>query len=104
MLKQLLIYLLVSIFVVFFASYVHMILVYLDIFYTWSNVKLAVIFSQTPMGILTRKIFILTLIPIIISGIPAITYRLVAKKNMPYFFEITWIIWLMIVLAKILIV
>lgn len=103
MLKQSLIYLILSIFVVLFAHYMHVIVVYLDIIYTYVSLKLAPLFSNSEGGILLRSVIILTLLPIIITAIPALIYRLFKGGLMPYYFEATWMIWLLIVVSKIII-
>ena len=103
MLKQIIIYLLLSILVVLFAEQVQTLIVYIDYLYTFVNVWLAPVFSQSQLGVLIRKVVSLILIPIVIAGIPALIYRLVKGKNMPYFIQLTWLIWLIIVLSKVLI-
>ncbi|WP_133130354.1 hypothetical protein [Legionella yabuuchiae] len=103
MLKQGFIYLLLSIIIVVFAEYAQMIIVYLDMLYTFVNLKLAPVFSQSELGIMIRRVFSLVIIPILIAAIPALIYRLIKGKNMPYFIQITWLLWLVIVLSKILI-
>ncbi len=102
-LKQGFIYLLLSIIIVVFAEYAQMIIVYLDMLYTFVNLKLAPVFSQSELGIMIRRVFSLVIIPILIAAIPALIYRLIKGKNMPYFIQITWLLWLVIVLSKILI-
>ncbi len=103
LLKQSLTYLILSILVVIFASYVHLGIVYVDLFYTFINVKLAPVFSNSALGTTLRQILTLTIIPIFIAAIPALTYRTIKGKHMPYFMEVSWLIWLVIVLSKILI-
>lgn len=103
MLKQGLIYLLLSIVIVVFAEYAQMIIVYLDMLYTFVNLKLAPVFSQSELGVMIRRVFSLVVLPILIAAIPALIYRLIKGKNMPYFIQVTWLLWLVIVLSKILI-
>lgn len=103
MIKQTLIYLLISILIVLFAEYIHLLIVYIDLVYTYISIKLAPIFSNTSVGIITRNVLILVLIPVVIVGIPALIYRLIKGRQMPYFIEITWLIWLVLVLSKVLI-
>jgi hypothetical protein len=93
----------ISIVVVLFAKYTHLLIVYIDMLYTYVNVTLAPIFNNTDLGIMIRRVLTLVLLPVMISGIPALIYRLIKRQNMPYYIEITWIIWLIIVLSKILI-
>lgn len=103
MLKQSIIYLLLSILVVVFAQYVHLLIVYIDMVYTFINVQLAPIFSNSSVGIMIRKVISLVFLPIIIAAIPALIYRAIKGKHMPYFLELTWFLWLVIVLSKVLI-
>ncbi|HAT4684341.1 TPA: hypothetical protein I9526_000322 [Legionella pneumophila] len=103
MLRHSLIYLLLSILIVVFAKYAHLIVVYIDMFFTYVNLKLTPIFSQTGWGLIIRKILVLMLLPIIIAGIPALIYRALKRKDMPHFIAIVWIIWTIIVLSDILI-
>lgn len=103
MLRQSLIYLLLSIVVVVFARFAHMLIVYIDMLYAFINIKLTPIFSQSGLGLVFRKVILLVAIPVIIAAIPALSYRLVKGKEMPYFIELTWCLWLVIVLSNVLI-
>ena len=103
MLKQSIIYLVLSILVVLFAQYVHLLIVYIVMFYTFINVKLSPIFSNSGLGIMIRKVISLALLPVLIAAIPALLYRAVKGHQMHYFIEITWFLWLIIVLSKVII-
>ncbi|KTD32316.1 hypothetical protein Lmor_2254 [Legionella moravica] len=103
MLRQSLIYLLLSVLVVVFARYAHLLIVYIDLFFTYINLKLTPIFSQTGWGLIIRKVLVLMLMPIIITGIPALLYRAIKGREMPHFIAIVWVIWTIIVLSVILI-
>jgi hypothetical protein len=103
MLRQSIVYLVLSVLIVVFAAYVHLLIVYIDMLYVFINVKLAPIFSHSATGILIRQILVLTLLPLLVVGIPALIYRSFKKQQMPYFFEILWLLWLILVLSKILI-
>lgn len=103
MLKQSIIYLLLSALIVFFSNYIHLGVVYIDMFYTWIVLILTPVFSHGAFGVLIRNVFSLVLLPVIVVGIPALIYRAIKGKHMPWFIEITWIVWLIIVLSKILI-
>jgi hypothetical protein len=102
-LRQTLIYLLLSIAVVLFSQYVHLMIVYIDMFYTYINIQLAPIFSSSHSGIMIRKVLSLVLLPIVIAAVPALIYRAIKGKNMAYFLQVTWFLWLVIVLSKVLI-
>lgn len=103
MLKFALIYLVLSIIVVFFAKYVFMLLVYIDFIYSYLNASLVPIFSNTAVGALIRTTLLLIVIPLVVVGIPAGIYRLIKGQNMTYFMQITWLVWLILVLSKILV-
>ena len=103
MIKQSLIYLLLSLLIVIFAKYAHLLLVYIDIVYSYVNVKLTPLFSTSEAGILLRGIITLTTLPICITAIPALAYYAFKHTRLPYYFEATWIIWLIIVISKIII-
>ena len=104
MLKQSLIYLALSLVVVAFANYTHLLVVYLDILYTHANLALAPLFSNSHAGIILRGVIVLTLLPICITAVPALLYRALKGHTMPYYFEVTWMIWLVLVISKIIIV
>ncbi|WP_238400491.1 hypothetical protein [Legionella bononiensis] len=103
MLRQSLIYLLLSVLIVIFSRYAHLLIVYIDLFFTYINLKLTPIFSQTGWGLIIRKVLVLMLMPIIITGIPALLYRVIKGREMPHFIAIVWVIWTIIVLSVILI-
>ncbi|QRN04420.1 hypothetical protein GH742_11320 [Legionella sp. MW5194] len=103
MLRQSLIYLALSILVIVFAKYAHLLIVYIDMFYAYVNLKLAAVFSHTGIGLLIRKVILLTLIPILLASVPALIYRPIRGKPMPYLLELTWCLWLIIVLSNLLI-
>ncbi len=103
MLRHFLTYLLLSILIVVFAKYAHLVVVYIDVFFTYVNVKLTPIFSQTGWGLIIRKILVLMLLPIVIAAIPALIYRAIKGREMPHFIATTWVIWTVIVLSDILI-
>lgn len=102
-LKIALIYLALSIIIILFARYVHLIIVYIDLFYTWISLKLALYLPWMRPYPMTRQITALVIIPIVIVGIPALIYRLLYKKTIPYFYEAIWMVWLIIVLSNYLI-
>ena len=103
MLKQSIIYLVLSICIVIFAKYAHLLIVYIDLIYTFINIKLAPIFSNSAVGMLIREVISLTVLPILIVAVPALIYRGIKGQHMPHFIGITWVLWLIIVLSKILI-
>ncbi|AUH72287.1 Uncharacterised protein [Legionella sainthelensi] len=103
MLRHSLIYLLLSILVVILAKYAQLVIVYIDLFFTYINLKLTPIFSQTGWGLVVRKILVLVLLPVAITSVPALAYRVFKGGDMPHFIAITWIIWIIIVLSDILV-
>lgn len=103
MLKQFFIYLVLSILVVLFARYAQLIIANIDVFFSYINLKLTPIFSQTGLGFITRKVLVLMLLPLIIIGIPALIYRAIKGREMPHLIACVWVVWTIIVLSDILI-
>lgn len=105
MLRQFLIYLIMSILVVVFARYAHILVVYIAMLFTFLKVKLGPVFSQNGWGLIVRNIIILVILPLILSSIPALSYRLFKGKGreMPHFLILTWIFWIIIVFSILLV-
>ncbi len=103
LLKSCLYYLLASLIVVLCAHYIHLALVYLDMFFVYVNILISPIFNQVGLGKIVHKTFVLLLIPIVVIGIPALIYKLIKHQTMPYFFQLIWGIWLVLVLSTIMI-
>ncbi len=99
MLIQSALYLVLSILAVLFAKYVHLGIIYIDMLYTYFNVTLASFLTSSWL----RNVLILVLLPLGLTAIPAAIYRLIKKKNMPYFLEVTWVLWLVFILSNVLI-
>ncbi len=103
LLKQSLIYLLLSVIVILFTTYAHMLIIYVDMLYTYINLKLIPLFDHSYTTTVIRKLILLVLIPLAMAAIPALIYRLIQGKNFPHFVALTWGIWLVVVLSNILI-
>lgn len=105
MVRQSIIYLILSSLVVIFSHYVHLIIVYIDMLYTYINIQLASFFNLIGINAhgIASKTLLLAGIPLLITAIPALIYRLIKGRTMPYLIEIVWCIWLVVVLSSILI-
>lgn len=103
MLRHFLIYLTLSVLVIVFSKYAHLLVVYVDVFFTYVNVLLTPIFSQTGWGLVIRKTLVLVLLPVVLTAIPALLYKAFKGKEMPHFIAITWTLWTVIVISDILV-
>lgn len=103
MLRQSIIYLLLSILVVVFAKYAHALVVYIDMFYLWINWVTSPLFRYIGLGDALSKVVILIVVPVLIAAIPALIYRIFKGRDMPGMIALTWCLWLVIVLSNILI-
>ena len=101
--KQGLLYLLLSMLVIMFAKYAKLFVLYADIFYTYINTLLEPLFGSGFVGEIFRNTFTLVLVPLTIAAIPALIYWLIKRKHMPYFVELTWLLWLVIAMSSYLI-
>ena len=102
MLRQGLIYLLLSTIIVVFAKYAHLIIIYIDMFFMEVNLRLTPLFSATGWGLVTRKIIVLMMLPLVLAGVPALAYRGIKGQDMPHFLAILWVLWTIIMLSNIL--
>lgn len=95
-----LVYLVLSILVVIFAKYVNEAVNFVVYLYDYIDDCLDVLFSNSPAGILSRSSFALVVCPLLITGVPAIIYYAIKRTKMPYFIEVTWLIWMIVVLGN----
>mgnify|MGYP000505800931 CR=1 FL=1 len=103
MLNQMIIYLILTLLVVIFSAYFHGIIKAIDSLYVYTENYLSTLFTHNHTGSILVKMLALLFIPLIIAAIPALLYRLIKGKEMPYFLSITWFLWLIIVLTHFLI-
>ncbi|WP_131782284.1 hypothetical protein [Legionella gresilensis] len=103
MVRQSLIYLVLSIFGVLCTRYIHAFIVYTDILYTHLYGKFFLFFKPNSLDIIISKVIFLVLIPVVIVGIIALLYKLITGKKMPYIIELTWLLWLVLMLCNIFI-
>jgi hypothetical protein len=102
MFKQSLIYLLFSILVVIFARFAFMLIIYINILLAFVSVHLTPIVRQVGLGMVFQRTILLVCIPPLLAAIPTLIYRLARGKIMPYFAELTWGLWLVILLSNVL--
>lgn len=94
------IYLALSIIVIILAKYVNEAVHYVVYLYDYIDDALDVLFSNSPLGVLSRSSLALVVCPLIITGVPALIYYGIKRNKMPYFIEATWLIWMIIVLGN----
>ncbi|MCH9755890.1 MAG: hypothetical protein K0U37_01695 [Gammaproteobacteria bacterium] len=103
MLKQSLIYLVLSILVVLLATYAKIFFVYVDLLYVILNNFLEPLFGSGLIGEAFRDMVTLILTPLFLAALPALIYWLIKRKQMPYFLELTWLLWLILAMSSYLI-
>lgn len=103
MIKQGAIYLILSIVFVLLAHYINYLIIYIDLAYTYINLQLSFLLKDNIVGTHARNILSLMTLPLILGGIPALIWRAIKGKPMPYFLEIVWLLWLLIAISKLLI-
>jgi len=103
MLKQSLIYVILTIFVVIFSAYFHLLVTYIDQLYIYAEQHVAPLFNHNHTGSIFSKMIALIVIPVVLAAIPALIYRAIKGKDMPYFLTLTWCLWLVVVLSHFLI-
>lgn len=100
---QILIYLLLSTLIVIFSKFFHVLLIDLNLIYAFAHLKLTPFFNYIGLGVKIKKITLLILVPVGLALIPALIYRVVKGRWMTHFIELTWILWLVLILSHILI-
>ena len=99
LLRLSLFYLLLTGLSVYFATYVHIALIYVDTLFVFVNDVLIYYF---PNGWLAETITQLVLSFGLVS-IPGGIYWLLKRQQMPYFLEITWVLWIIFYCSNVLI-
>lgn len=104
MLRQATIYLALTILLVVFARVVHILIFYINYFYKFAYDFLLPYFQLNLgfLGPVLLKVLILVGLPILVAAIIACLYLLIKKSGFPYFFSLTWGLWLVFVLSTIL--
>ncbi len=103
MLKQSLLYLILSVLIIIFAQYVHIVMIYINVMYTFITLHLAPLFSQGSLGFMIRQLLTLMALPLLLASLPALIYRGIKGKTMPYFIETTWILWIILVFSQVIV-
>ncbi|MDF1645856.1 MAG: hypothetical protein P1U61_02590 [Legionellaceae bacterium] len=103
MLKQSLIYFILSLLVVLFATYAKIFFVYVNLLYVYIDTTLKPLFGTGLMGEALRDMITLILTPFCLAALPALIYWLIKRKIMPYFIELIWVFWLILALSNYLI-
>lgn len=103
MLKQSLVYLILSLLVVLFATYAKVFCIYVNLLYVYINNLLEPLFGTGLMGEVFRDMVTLSITPCALAAIPALIYWLIKRKKMPYLLELIWVFWLTLALSSYLI-
>lgn len=103
MTKKILLYILITLIAVFGKKYFRTLIIYIDLAYAHINFKLHPLFNYLKLSSHWRETLALTIAPLLVTGAPAIVYKLMKGKLMPHFFEATWLTWFIVVISNILI-
>ncbi len=87
--NQSLIYLLLTAASVYFTGPLHRFLVYADNVFTRINSSLNYYFTSPELA----KFITLIVLPLGLACLPGGLYWLIKRKKMPYFLELTWVLW-----------
>lgn len=100
MLKQSLLYLVLTILVVLLARYVYYGLLYLNSIYYYLYSLIYPLFNPGYHGKIIIKVILLLIIPLMMAGVPALIYRLIKGRDMPYFNEAVWCVWVVVLISN----
>ncbi len=99
MLKQIIVFILLCLIAIFIMTHIKTGLHALVAAYNWVDHTLAALFSGGTIGHVIRKLIALAGIPILVGLIPAFIYWLIKRSGFPYFMEVVWVTWLLLVAA-----
>jgi hypothetical protein len=102
MLKHAVIYLIISILAILFSSQVLNLMYLIHQIFNTLTVHLSPVLQIFDLGIKTSEVCLLVIIPVALTGVIALVYYAIKRKSMPYFIELTWIFWVLLVLSNIL--
>ena len=97
--KQSLIYLALTSLVVFFPVQIQSGLIYVKLLFVYCNHQLAYYFPNYWLV----KIITLIVLSVGIMSIPGGLFWLIKRKKMPYFLELTWVLWVIFVTSNLII-
>lgn len=103
MLNQSILYLVLSLLLVLLQKYAKLVLVYINLIVSKISTLLSPVLTEIGFGNPLQKILLLALIPVAITAVPAGIYYFFYRKTMPYYFQLTWGVWLVVVLSNLLI-
>jgi hypothetical protein len=103
MLKQGIVYFILSLLIILFATYAKIFFVYIDLFYVYLNNALLPLFGSSFMGEAIRDMLTLVLTPFLLASLPALIYWVIKRKKMPHFIVLIWLFWLILALSNYLI-
>ena len=96
MIRQIFILLLISIVCVYFMTHITWFMHFIDHLHSIFVKQLSLIFAGGKIGMMVKEVVALVLIPLIIAAIPAIIYWFIKRQHMPYFADILWVTWIML--------
>lgn len=102
MLKQITSLILASLIVLLLSKYFTVGLGWVQGLHDWLYDVTQVVFSDSTLGIMLRKLVALLVIPLVCIGIPSGLYYVIYRKAMPYFTEAVWVVWIILVTAILL--
>lgn len=94
---NLLLFIILSILMVFLIREMHVVVRWIDIAHQWIINSLALIISGGEIARIIRLSLGLILVPLIIALIPAFIYWIFKRSWLPYYMTIVWVIWLILV-------
>ena len=83
--------------VIFFSSYPKIILNYLDALKYIYEIQLIDFFSPSEYSEVISNSLALILVPASLLAVPVLGYWLIKRKQLPYVYHATWVIWLLLI-------
>lgn len=99
MLKQIVAIILFSLIVILTMSYLNPVLNLLISVHDWISEVLTQVFSGGKPGEISRKLIALLTLPFLVGLVPSLIYWGIRRSAFPYFMQLVWATWVVLVVA-----
>lgn len=97
MLKHILTLILLSLLAILFAQSFSLVIGFIHFLYEVLLNFSAKLFAHTSLGQIAAKTISLILVPLLITSLPALIYWLITRREVNYFYFISWLIWIILI-------
>lgn len=94
LLKNLVVLVILNLFIIFGLKHVQPLVLVLVSAHDWISQLILPFFPGSEVGLDTRHLLSLLIMPLFLAAIPALIYWLAKRRFFPYFMHVVWVFWL----------